>query len=397
MIKDYSIKSLQEFIKYESTSSIFLLIISFLAMLWANSPWQSLYFKFFHEPIIISTYIFRLETSIDRIINDGLMTLFFLLVSLEVKRELLSGELNSLAKALLPLIAAIGGMLLPAAIYLSVNMNHVEAIQGWAIPTATDIAFSLAILILLRSYVPASLKIFLTALAIIDDLGAIIIIAFFYTYKLQLLYISLVILCVLMLLLLNQIRINRVVPYFIVGILLWFFVLKSGIHSTIAGVILGFFIPLESRNKNYSPLKKLEHSLQPWVSYGVLPLFALANTGLSFAAVKLSTLFHSVTIGIFLGLFIGKQLGIFLACWMAIKLKLAKLPDAINWCHLYGLSVICGIGFTMSLFIGDLSFINYPSIYENYVKLGVLSGSVLSGITGCLILWITYKLKCRAR
>lgn len=354
-----------------------------------------MYFALFKEPIIISAYIYRFETSIDHIINDGLMTFFFLLVTLEVKRELLVGELNSIAKALLPLIAAIGGMLLPAILYLSLNMNHVVAVRGWAIPTATDIAFSLAILMLLRSYVPASLKIFLTALAIIDDLGAIIIIAIFYTYKLQALYIFLALLCVLILLLLNWIGITRFVAYLIVGILLWLFVLKSGVNSTIAGVVLGFFIPLKSRNKNYSPLKKLEHSLEPWVSYGVLPLFAFANTGLSFLDVKLSTVLHSVTLGIFLGLFIGKQLGIFLACWIAIKIKLAKLPDAINWCHLYGLSLICGIGFTMSLFIGDLSFPNYQSIYENYVKLGVLSGSILSGITGYLILRITNKLTCK--
>lgn len=321
------------------------------------------------------------------------MSLFFLLVTLEVKRELLVGELNSLAKGLLPFIAAIGGMLLPAAIYLSLNMNHSVAARGWAIPTATDIAFALAILMLLRSYVPSSLKTFLAALAIIDDLGAIIIIAIFYTHNLQFLYVSLALLCVLILFIFNRVGITRYFLYFIMGIILWLFILKSGIHSTIAGVILGFFIPLKSSKENYSPLKRLEHYLQPWVAYGVVPLFALANTGLSFSDVKLSDLFHSVTLGILLGLFIGKQLGIFLACWIAIKARLAKLPDAINWSHLYGVSVICGIGFTMSLFIGDLSFKNYQMNYGNLVKLGVLSGSILSGITGSLILWGTSKFR----
>lgn len=364
-------------------------------MLWANSPWQSLYFSVFQEPIHLATQIYHFETSLNHIINDGMMTLFFLVVTLEVKRELLVGELNSLGKALLPVIAAIGGMLLPAVIYLFLNMTDFEAVRGWAIPTATDIAFSLAILILLREHVPPSLKTFLTALAIIDDLGAIIIIAIFYTHNLQIVYVFLALLCALLLFSFNWLGITRYFPYFIIGIVLWLLILKSGIHSTIAGVILGFFIPLKSSKTNYSPLKKLEHTLQPWVAYGVLPLFALANTGLSFASIKLSALFHPITLGIFLGLFIGKQLGIFLACWIAIKVKLAKLPKGINWCHLYGLSVICGIGFTMSLFIGSLSFVNHKEYYESFVKLGVLSGSVISGLVGSLILWGTSRLKCR--
>jgi NhaA family Na+:H+ antiporter len=314
------------------------------------------------------------------------MPFFFLLVSLEVKRELIEGELNSRAKASLPLIAAIGGMVVPAAIYLAININQAIGIRGWAIPTATDIAFSLAILTLLRSSLPPTLKTFLTALAIIDDLGAIIIIAIFYTAQIQVVYFSLAILSLLLIFLLNRSGFINLGAYFLVGILLWFFIYKSGIHATIAGVLLGLFIPLKNSNRNYSPLKKLEHTLQPWVSYIILPLFAFANTGISLSEIKFATLFHPVTLGVFLGLFIGKQFGIFLACWTAVKLKIAQLPRAINWWHLYGVSVICGIGFTMSLFIGDLSFPDYQVNYHDYVKLGVLSGSILSGITGYLIL-----------
>jgi NhaA family Na+:H+ antiporter len=314
------------------------------------------------------------------------MTFFFLHVTLEIKRELLVGELNSIGKALLPLVAAIGGMLLPAIIYLLVNRNNLLAIRGWAIPTATDIAFSLAILRLLGGLIPASLKVFLTALAIIDDLGAVIIIALFYTSHLHFQYILLALLCLLALLILNWKEVTHYFPYLITGLILWLFILKSGIHSTIAGVMLGFFIPLNITKKKYSPLKKLEHFIQPWVVYGILPLFAFANTGLTFSSIKFSSLFHPITLGILFGLFLGKQLGIFIACWSAIKIKLAKLPHAINWYHLYGLSVICGIGFTMGLFIGDLSFSMYSPVYLTYVKLGILSGSILSGIIGSLIL-----------
>ncbi len=355
-------------------------------MLWANSPWHSSYFSIFQNIIFFNVHTLHFQTSLNHIINNGLMPFFFLLVTLEMKRELLVGTLNSPSKAILPFIAAIGGMVVPAAIYLSLNITHMVASKGWAIPTATDIAFSLAILMLLKSKIPIGLKIFLTALAIIDDLGAIIIIAIFYTHDLQISYLFLALLSLLMLIVFNWLNVTRYYPYFFVGFLVWLFTFKSGIHSTIAGVILGFCIPLKSSEQSYSPLIKLEHHLQPWILYGVLPLFAFANTGLNFANIGKSDLFNSVTLGIFLGLFIGKQLGIFAASWIAIKTKLASLPHAVNLRHLYGLSAICGIGFTMSLFMGDLSFAKYQTAFTNFVKLGVLSGSILSGVFGLIIL-----------
>lgn len=321
------------------------------------------------------------------------MVLFFLLVSLEVKRELLIGELNTVSRAALPLIAAFGGMLLPAVIYFTINSHNAIAMRGWAIPTATDIAFSLAILLMLRSYVPPYLKVFLTALAIIDDLGAILIIAVFYTHNFAILYFGLALICILVLLTLNWLNITRYVPYFIIAIVLWWSMLNSGIHTTIAGVILGFVIPLKTSNENFSPSKKLEHALQPWVSYAILPLFAFANTGVSFSTLNQADFIHSVTVGIILGLFFGKQLGVFLACWVGIKLGFARLPANINWYHIYGVSALCGIGFTMSLFIGNLAFNQYHLALQQNVKIGVLIASVLSGITGALILWANARSK----
>lgn len=366
-----------------------------LAIAWANSPWQHFYFSVFQEPIITNIYQYQFKTSINQIINEGLMTIFFLLVTLEVKRELIEGELNSRAKALLPIFAAIGGMVLPAAVYLVFNGHHSQAAQGWAIPTATDIAFSIAVLILLRPYVPPALKTFLTALAIIDDLGAIVIIAIFYTYSLNWIYFALAVAATLTLYSINRLGVTRFSIYLIMGAILWLFIFQSGIHTAIAGVILGFMIPIKSYSSHFSPLRKLEHALQPWVAYGILPLFALVNTGLAFSEIKLATLVHPVTLGIFFGLFVGKQLGITLASWVAVKLKLAELPQALNWCHIYGLSVICGIGFTMSLFIGDLSFGNQSTYYDTLVKLGVLSGTLVSGIIGSLVLWATSDLHCK--
>lgn len=316
------------------------------------------------------------------------MPLFFLLVTLEVKRELLIGELNSLSKALMPFFAALGGMLLPAVIYLLLNYSS-DAIQGWAIPTATDIAFSLSVLMLLSAFVPKALRMFLMALAIIDDLGAIFIIVIFYSHDLNFIYLFLMVLATITLYFLTKTNRVRFTPYLLTGLALWFFCIHSGIHATISGVILGFFIPLRSHRTDFSPLKTLEHKLHPWIAFFILPLFAFVNTGISIQNINANVLFHPVTLGIFLGLFIGKQLGVFSACWLAQRLKLAKLPNNINGYHLYGLSILCGIGFTMSLFIGDLAFTGQK--YLNEVKLGVISGSLLSGVVGAIFLYITHK------
>lgn len=375
----------------ESSSSIILLLVSLAAMLWANSVWQDNYFALFNQKLTFNVGGHFFQTTLDYIINDGLMAIFFLLVTLEIKREVVIGELNSFNKAILPLIAAIGGMILPAVIYLLINWHDPLAIRGWAIPTATDIAFSLAILILLRSYIPPALKTFLVALAIIDDLGAIAIIAIFYTANLQLIYLCLAAGSVLCLAVLNYLKVTQFSPYIIVGMILWFFILKSGVHPTVAGVVLGFFIPLQGKTRSASPLQILEHALQPWVAFVILPVFAFANTGLSFKHIVFSNLFNTITLGIICGLFFGKQLGVFLFSALAIKTKIAKLPRGVNWVHLYGLGLICGIGFTMSLFLGDLSFENAPNQVENFVKIGVLVGSLLSGTIGALILRYTCK------
>ncbi len=387
---------LREFVKYESSGSIALLCAVVAALIWANSPWQHLYVAFFNAPIFIQIHEVKLVTSLSHIINDGLMTIFFLLVSLEVKRELLIGEINSFAKALLPVIGAAGGMLLPALIYLMFNRHNPETLHGWAIPTATDIAFSLAILMLLNSKIPSSLKAFLTALAIIDDVGAIIIIAVFYTSHLSVPFLLLAFLCVLLLIVMNRFGVIRLLPYLIIGLLLWIFTKESGVHTTLAGVILGFIIPLESKQaRSFSPLKKLEHILHPWVSYMIVPLFAFANSGLLFSDIKVTTLLNPLTLGIGLGLFLGKQLGVFGSCWLAVKTKFVKLPNKMNWLHLYGVSLLCGIGFTISLFIGDLAFSNAEAQYLSLVKMGVIFGSLISGIVGYSILWRTAKISNR--
>lgn len=378
----------REFIKLESASGIILIVAALLALIIANSPWQPFYLLLFNYSLPIALGHMKFHVSFNHIINDGLMTLFFLLVSLEVKRELIIGELNSRIKATLPLIAAIGGMLVPALIYILFNHHDDIKLQGWAIPTATDIAFSLAILKLLGSRIPPALKTFLMALAIIDDLGAIIIIALFYTAQLSIIFLMLAFLCLLCLLIFNYFNITLFLFYGIVGIILWLCIIKSGVHATIAGVILGFTIPLRVKREGFreSPLKKIERHLHPWVAYGILPLFAFANAGILFTHINFSILFNPLTLGIVLGLFLGKQIGIYSACWLAIKIKWAALPEKINWRQLYGVSLLCGIGFTMSLFIGTLAFFDGETGQMSLVRLGVLMGSVLSAIAGYCIL-----------
>jgi NhaA family Na+:H+ antiporter len=376
-----------KFIKIEASSSIILIAATLLALVFANSPWQHFYFLIFNQPLLISINHIQLSLTGIHFINDDLMTIFFLLVSLEVKRELLIGELNSRSKALLPVIAATGGMLVPALIYIGFNHQNNNVMHGWAIPTATDIAFSLAILQLLGSRIPSTLKSFLMALAIIDDLGAIIIIALFYTTHIYALFLLLALLCLIILLLLNYFNVSRLLPYAIVGILLWACIIKSGIHATIAGVILGFTIPLHSsplKKEKHSLLKKLEHNLHPWNAYLILPLFAFANAGLSFDKVSTTTLFNPLLLSIAAGLFIGKPIGVLSATWLAIKSKCTELPKNIHWQQLLGVSLLCGIGFTMSLFIGTLAFNDSETL--NLIRLGVLSGSLLSAIAGYWVL-----------
>lgn len=378
------IKFLHKFIQLESSSGISLGIATLFALILANSSWQTYYQTFLNFNINLRPSI---HFSFLHFINDGLMTIFFFLVSLEIKRELVQGELNTLTKALLPTLAAIGGMIIPALFYLAVNHGYPQLISGWAIPMATDIAFSLGVLSLLGKQLPVALKIFLMALAIIDDLGAIIVIAIFYTQQIGWLYLFLSLLTFTGLLVLNYFQIQRFLPYCLLGITLWILILNSGIHATIAGVLFGFTIPLSSNNKNFnSLLHHLIHQLHPWIAYGILPLFAFANAGLSFSNISLATFIHPLPLGIIVGLFLGKPLGIFGASWLAVKTKLAKLPYQVNWWHIYGTALICGIGFTMSLFIASLAF--GDNELTVLVRLGVFTGSILSGILGYSILFL---------
>lgn len=376
--------------EYESLGSIILLLITGLALFWSNSIWSSAYFNIFNDPIVISFRGYEFPTTINHIINELLMSIFFLFVTLEIKRELVAGTLQHIKTAIMPFFGALGGILLPASLYLVLNWHNPMTIQGWAIPTATDIAFSLAILNLLKDYVPREGRILLTALAIIDDLGAIIIIALFYTKEIQILYLILALFLILFLVLCNRYKIRNLTWYLAIGSVLWILIFKSGVHSTIAGVILALIIPYQGFDKRDAPLLRLEKSLHPWVVFVILPLFALGNTGVNFSLINLNQILNPVTLGIILGLYIGKQLGVFLGFWLAVKSKLAKLHSLIDWQHLYGISILSGIGFTMSLFIGELSFSAHAE-YKNYVKLGVFIGSILSGITGSIVLRASKK------
>ena len=323
-------------------------------------------------------------------INDALMAAFFFFVTLEIKREFLQGELSNRKQALLPIIAAIGGMLVPALIYIYINFQNNVTLNGWAIPSATDIAFSLGVLSLLGSRVPLSLKVFLTALAIIDDLGAIVIIAFFYSGDLSVIYLTLLLLTFIALLILNKLNIKKFLPYLILGLILWFFTHESGIHATISGVLLATVIPHRKKEKDFSLLTKVEHKISPYVAFGIMPLFALANAGVSLNGVNLNSLLSPVPLGILLGLFVGKQIGVFLFSIVSIKLKIAQMPNNSNWVSFYGVGILTGIGFTMSLFIGNLAFADNTQ-YMDGVKIGVLAGSLLSTLVGYFLLLMTSK------
>jgi len=389
MIKNLS-KPFKWFFKLEAASGLILLIAAIIALVISNSNLSELYFHTLEQYLFIGINNFGLNLSVHHWINDALMAVFFFFVTLEIKREFIQGELSNLKKALLPIIAAVGGMLVPAIFYIYVNLGNSETLNGWAIPSATDIAFSLGILSLLGSRVPISLKIFLTALAIIDDLGAILIIAFFYSGDLSISYLSLILISYILLLTMNKYGVKKIAPYLIIGIFMWFFTYKSGIHATIAGVLLASTIPHRIKDRDFSLLIKIEHAISPYVAYMIMPLFAFANAGVSLAGLTFSTLMLPVPLGIVLGLFFGKQIGVMVFSYIFVKLNVAQMPDNSNWVNLYGVSILTGIGFTMSLFVGNLAFAENTQYIEG-VKIGVLTGSLLSTICGYFLLLLTSK------
>jgi len=383
-------KPFKWFFQLEAASGLVLLIAAIIALVISNSNLSELYFNTLEQYLFIGVNNFGLKLSVHHWINDLLMAVFFFFVTLEIKREFIQGELSNLKKALLPIIGAVGGMVIPALVYVSINLGNSETLNGWAIPSATDIAFSLGILSLLGSRVPISLKIFLTALAIIDDLGAILIIAFFYSGDLSISYLSLILISYILLLILNKFGIKKFIPYLIIGSFMWFFTYKSGIHATIAGVLLASTIPHRAKEKDFSLLIKLEHAISPYVAFIIMPIFAFANAGVNLTGLSFSSLLAPVPLGILLGLFVGKQVGVMVISYLAVKLGAAQMPDKSNWLSLYGVSILTGIGFTMSLFVGNLAFVENTQ-YMDGVKIGVLSGSLLSTIFGYFILLYACK------
>lgn len=384
------IEIIRKFFKLKSAPGILLFVAAIVAILVENSFLSDLYSKLLHSSININIYNFSIEKDLHHWINDGLMAIFFLLIGLEIKRELVQGHLSTREQFSLPAVAAIGGITIPAIIYLSLNFGNEVTTNGWAIPTATDIAFALGVVTLLGNRIPISLKVTLVAIAIIDDLIAIIIIASFYASDLSINYLFFAAIATFILFVLNNRKINNLSPYVILGILLWVFVLKSGIHASLAGVLLAQFIPMKPKDTSaHSPLYKLEHSIEPWVNFIILPIFAFANAGVSFSGMKLNLLWDPVTLGIILGLFFGKQIGVMLFTYLGSILKICKLPSDISWAQYYGLSLVTGIGFTMSLFIGSMAFTD-PE-YQTSVRLGVLIASLLAGIFGYLTLRFTTK------
>ncbi|MEM7495360.1 MAG: Na+/H+ antiporter NhaA [Myxococcota bacterium] len=381
--------TLQRFMTWEPAGGLILCVTALLALLCNNSAYRLFYQGLLDAPMIVQVGSgLKIAKPMLLWINDGLMTIFFLLVGLEIKRELLEGELNSLSKVALPLVAAAGGMIVPAAFYSLLNWNDAVAMRGWATPVATDIAFSLGVLSLLGSRVPLAIKVFLTALATFDDLGAIIVIAVRYTSDLSHESLLLAVCAGLVLLLLNRSGVRSLVAYGLAGTVLWVCVLKSGIHATLAGVILAFAIPSSrnTENASESPAHWLEESLGPWVTFAVLPVFAFANAGIPLDGLSLRELANPMVLGSAGGLFVGKQIGIFAATWLAVKSGLAPMPRGSNWLGVYGTSLVCGIGFTMSFFIGSLAFEEIGSPHTEWIRLGVISGSLLSGIAGYLVL-----------
>lgn len=381
------INKIKEFLRLEAASGVLLIFAALLAMVAVNSPADVWYDSLLEIPVAIQFGEFLIAKPLLLWINDGLMAIFFFLIGLEIKREILAGELSEPSRVVLPIIAAIGGMTVPAAIYTTINWGDPVAMKGWAIPSATDIAFALGVLALLGSRVPQSLKLFLMTLAIIDDLGVIIIIALFYTTDLSLSSLVVAIISILALFALNRKGVLSLVPYILIGFVLWVAVLKSGVHATLAGVLTAFFIPFKkAEGESHTQLEKLEHDLHPSVAFGILPLFAFANSGIPFDGITIDSFLHPVPLGIAMGLFVGNQLGVFGFSWVAIKLGAAKLPEQVSWMQLYGVALLCGIGFTMSLFVGSLAFEQGGSDYAIDDRLGILLGSLMSGVLGYIVL-----------
>ncbi len=385
---NYISKPFKWFFKLEAASGLVLLFAAIIALVVSNSNLSGLYFSILNKYLFIGVNDFGLKLSVIHWINDALMAIFFFFVTLEIKREFLQGELSNMKQALLPIIAAVGGMLIPALFYIFINWGDSETLNGWAIPSATDIAFSLGVLSLLGKRVPLSLKVFLTALAIIDDLGAIVIIAIFYSGDLNIQYLILMTLAFIILLIINKFNITKFLPYLVIGIFLWDFTHNSGIHATIAGVLLAMTIPHRKKEKDYSLLIKIEHAISPYVAFGIMPLFAFANAGVSLEGLSFESLLEKVPLGILVGLFVGKQLGVFVFSYVSIKLKIAQMPNNSNWFNFYGVGVLTGIGFTMSLFVGNLAFVENMQ-YMDGVKIGVLTGSLLSTLFGYFLILLT--------
>ena len=380
--------ALREFLKLESASGILLVAAGALAMVAANTPLADNYQALLATHFKVQFGSAALDKPLAIWVNDLLMAIFFLLVGLEIKREAVMGELADASKVALPALGAVGGMIVPAAIYAAVNWNDPIGIRGWAIPSATDIAFALGVLSLFGERVPLGLKVFLMTLAVLDDLGAIVIIALFYSQDLSVTALTLAGAAVLALALLNRLGVRRIAAYMLVGALLWLAVLKSGVHATLAGVVIAMFIPArDPGDPAHPPLTRLEHSLHPWVAFGILPVFAFTNAGVDLAGLAPRDLLEPIPLGIVLGLFVGKQVGVFSFAWAAVRLGIARLPDGVNFRHIYGASLLCGIGFTMSLFIGMLAFEDVGSAeIEVIERLGILTGSLLSAVAGWLVL-----------
>lgn len=370
------------FFQLEAASGLLLIAAAILALIINNSPLSWLYTGLLDTPVVAQVGALKIAKPLLLWINDGLMAMFFLLIGLEVKREVLDGQLSKPSQIVLPGAAAVGGMLIPALIYWFLNRDNPAALSGWAIPTATDIAFALGVLALLGKRVPVSLKLFLMTLAIIDDLGAIVIIAIFYSGELSTLSLGLAAACIASLVAMNRLGVVKLGPYMIIGLILWVCVLKSGVHATLAGVTLAFCIPLRTKNAEPSPLLTLEHALHPWVAYGILPLFAFANAGLSLSGVTVESFTHDVPMGIAIGLLLGKTIGVFGLTWLAVKVGIAALPQGANWGQILGVAILCGIGFTMSLFVGSLAFEPGVSDYAGMDRMGILTGSILAALIG---------------
>ncbi|WP_426810816.1 Na+/H+ antiporter NhaA [Pseudomonas sp. WOUb67] len=370
------------FFQLEAASGLLLIAAAVLALIINNSPLSYLYSGLLDVPVVVQVGALNIAKPLLLWINDGLMALFFLLIGLEVKREVVDGHLSKPSQVILPATAAVGGMVVPALIYWFINRDNPAAVAGWAIPTATDIAFALGVLALLGKRVPVSLKLFLMTLAIIDDLGAIIVIALFYSGTLSSVSLLLAAACLVALIAMNRLGVVKLGPYMIVGLILWVCVLKSGVHATLAGVALALCIPLRTRNAETSPLLSLEHALHPWVAYAILPIFAFANAGVSLAGMTVDSFTHPVPMGIAVGLLLGKTVGVFGLTWLAVKLRMAALPEGAGWGQILGVAILCGIGFTMSLFVGSLAFAPGSSDYAGMDRMGILTGSFFAAVIG---------------